>query len=170
MVGRVVQEACNREMLRKRRSLAFNPDIFKTQEMRKKAVEKDSSVLIFAPFHFWTNDMSNRAIENYIYPTILTSASLCKKVVENYRYTLKFVPDHFKTQEICDKTVENDPFSLQYVPDSLLTRKQIQMWYDDYYDDDGDHCEEDDNKDTFFEWYESYKKRKAQEATIKEEL
>ena len=40
------------------------------------------------------------------------------------------------------------------------------MWQDDYYDDDGDH--QDDDK--FFEWYDGYKKRKAQKVKIKEEL
>ena len=39
------------------------------------------------------------------------------------------------------------------------------MWYDEYYDDDGDNDE-----DKFFEWYDGYKKRKAQKASIKKEL
>ena len=39
------------------------------------------------------------------------------------------------------------------------------MWYDDYYDDDGDNDE-----DKFFEWYDGYKKRNAQKASIKKEL
>ena len=43
----------------------------------------------------------------------------------------------------------------------FVTRKGIDMWYDDidYYDEDN-----------FFKWYEGYKKRKAQKASIKEEL
>ena len=43
------------------------------------------------------------------------------------------------------------------------------MWYDDYYDDDGDHWDCYDNEE-FFEWCEGYKKRKAQKSQIKEEL
>ena len=42
------------------------------------------------------------------------------------------------------------------------------MWYDDYYDDNGDHWN--DDEDHFFEWYEGCKKRKAQKAQIKKEL
>ena len=47
------------------------------------------------------------------------------------------------------------------------------MWHDDYYDDDGGHWDDDDdddNEDKFFEWYNGYKKRKAQKAKIKKEL
>ena len=44
------------------------------------------------------------------------------------------------------------------------------MWYDDYYDDDGDHWDDDEDEDNFFEWHDGYKKRKAQKAKTKEEL
>ena len=44
------------------------------------------------------------------------------------------------------------------------------MWYDDYYNDDYGHCYENDNEDKFFEWYDGYKKRKAQNVKIKKEL
>ena len=44
------------------------------------------------------------------------------------------------------------------------------MWHDDYYDDDDGHWDNDDNEDKFFEWYDGYKKRKAQKTKIKKEL
>ena len=44
------------------------------------------------------------------------------------------------------------------------------MWYDDYYDDDDGHWDNDDNKHKFFEWYDGYKKWKAQKTKIKKEL
>ena len=44
------------------------------------------------------------------------------------------------------------------------------MWYDDYYDDDDGHWDNDDNEDKFFEWYDGYKKRKAQKTKFKKEL
>ena len=45
------------------------------------------------------------------------------------------------------------------------------IWYDDdYYYDDGNHWDNDDDENKFFEWYNGYKKRKAQKANIKEEL
>ena len=43
------------------------------------------------------------------------------------------------------------------------------MWYDDYYDGNGDHWATGGN-DNFLEWYDGYKKRKAQKAQIKKEL
>ena len=44
------------------------------------------------------------------------------------------------------------------------------MWYDDYYDDDGGHWDDDDEDKLFESSYDGYKKRKAQKASIKEEL
>ena len=64
---------------------------------------------------------------------------MCEKAVENEPYSLKFVPDHFEMQEICDKVVRDDSSSLQYVPDWFVTRERVHMWYDDHYDDGGDH-------------------------------
>ena len=79
------------------------------------------------------------------------------------------IPDCFKTQEMCDKAVKDDSFSLQFVPDWFIRRELVGLWHDDYYDDGGGHWDDDD-EDKFFEWYHGYKKRKAQKASIKEEL
>ena len=54
MVGRVVQEKFNEEVCRKPRFLAFVPDIFKTQDMCNKAVEKDPCSLAEVPDHYKT--------------------------------------------------------------------------------------------------------------------
>ena len=40
---------------------------------------------------------------------------------------------------------------------------------DDYYDDGG-HWDDDDDEDKFFEWYDGYKKLKAQKVSLKEKL
>ena len=75
---------------------------------------------------------------------------------------------------MCDKVVEDDSSFLQFVPDWFITKEWIDMWYDDYYDDDGHHWDVDgeywDDKDIFFEWYDGCKKRKVQKAQIKKEL
>ena len=86
---------------------------------------------------------------------------MCEKAVENDPEALEFVSAHFKTQEICNETIEVCPWSLEYIPDWLVTREAVDMWCDDvdYYDEYN-----------FFKWYEGYKKRKAQKASIKEEL
>ena len=44
------------------------------------------------------------------------------------------------------------------------------MWHDDNYDDDGDHWDDDNDGNKFFEWCDGYQKRKAQKASIKKEL
>ena len=69
--------------------------------------------------------------------------------------------DYLKTQKMWDKAVKDDPSSLRFVPDWFVTQEQIDVWYDDNY------CYHDDE---LIEWYEGYKKRKAQKAKIKEEL
>ena len=101
----------------------------------------------------------------------LKTKGMCEKAVENEPDTLKFVPDHFKAKGMCDQAVKEDPYSLQFVPDWFVTREGVDMWHDDYYNDDGDYWDNnDDDEDEFFEWYGGYKKRKAQKAKIKEEL
>ena len=52
---------------------------------------------------------------------------------------LQLIPDHFKTQGMCDKVVRDDSSTLPFVPDWFVTKEMVDMWYDDYYDDDGGH-------------------------------
>ena len=88
---------------------------------------------------------------------------MCEGAIEASSWQLKYVPDQYKTQEMCNKAVRDDPSTLRYVSNWLFTGEWVRMWYDesDYWADD------DDN---FFKWYEGYKKRKAQKASLKEEL
>ena len=44
----------------------------------------------------------------------------------------------------------------------LLQEMGVAMWYDG-----SEYCDDEDN---FFKWYDSYKKQKAQKASIEEEL
>ena len=44
------------------------------------------------------------------------------------------------------------------------------MWYDDYYNNDDGKDKLIDDEDEYFKWYDGYKARKAQKASIKEEL
>ena len=55
--------------------------------------------------------------------------------------------------------MKKSPSSLQFVPDWFVTQGQVKIWHDD-----GDYW--DDGKDKFFEWYNGYKKWKAQKAKI----
>ena len=101
-------------------------------------------------------------------PDRFKTQEMCIKAVEVDPSFLQLIPDHFKTQGICDKAVRDDSSSLQFVPDWFVARERLYMWHDDYFDDDGVHW--DDDEDKFFEWYDGYKKRKAQKAKIKKEL
>ena len=62
---------------------------------------------------------------------------------------------------MCNKAVEAGPYQLRDVPDWFVTQEQIGIWAADneYYDDD-----------KIIEWYEGYKKRKAQKSKIKKEF
>ena len=59
------------------------------------------------------------------------------------------------------KAVEVDPSFLQLVPDWFVTQEQLKLWHgsDDWHDDD-----------EVIGWHDGYKKRKVQNAKIKEEL
>ena len=60
------------------------------------------------------------------------------------------IPDQFKTQKRCDKAKKEDSSSLQCIPDWFVTREWMWMWYNDYYyDDDGDHQDNDDEDKLF---------------------
>ena len=103
-------------------------------------------------------------------PDQFKTQEMCSKTVEEDPWLLRCVPDHFKAKEMCDQAVKEDSSSLQFVPDWFVTREQINRWYGDYYDDDGDYWDNDHDEDEFFEWYDGYKKRKAQKAKMKDEL
>ena len=74
---------------------------------------------------------------------------------------LPFLPHRFKTRQMCEKAVKKYLWLLKYVPDWFVTHQQIKIWHDN-----DDYC----NDDELIEWYDGYKVRKAQKASIKEEL
>ena len=82
---------------------------------------------------------------------------MCIEAVEVDPWQLKDVPDHFKKQKMCDKPVKDDPSSLRFVHDWFVKQQQIDVWYDD-----DEYC----NDDEMIEWYDSYKKRKAQKKNL----
>ena len=124
-------------------SFAFVTDHFKIQEMCNEAIEKVPWLIYFVPDHFWTQEMCNKII---------------RAMPED---TFHYIPDRLQTQEICEKAVTDDPSFLHFVPDQFVTQQQLKIWHDDdvYCNDDG-----------LIEWYEGYKKRQAQKASIKKGL
>ena len=123
-------------------ALRYDPYRLKTQDMCSQAVRSNPPVFFLVPDSFKTQEM-------------------CDKALDVDPWSLNNVPDQFKTQEMYDKAVKDDPSSLQFVSDWFVTQQKIHAWYDDDYWYDNHEM---------IEWYDSYKKRKAQKSKIKEEI
>ena len=50
---------------------------------------------------------------------LLHNQQIRGKVVDNYCWTLEFVPDWYMTQKMCDKDVNIHPSTIEYVPDQF---------------------------------------------------
>ena len=86
VVGWVVQEAYNREVLKKSCSLEFIPDMFKTQGMCDEAVRREPYSLRHAP-------------------DCLKNEKMCIEAVKNKLSMMFFIPDHLMTEEMCNTIV-----------------------------------------------------------------
>ena len=62
---------------------------------------------------------------------------------------------------MCQKSVDRYLYLLRYVPDWFVTDQQIKICHDN-----DEYC----NNDKLIQWYDGYKKRRAQKASIKEKL
>ena len=146
--------------------LARIPDELKTQKICEKSVAFNPYVLGFLLDHFKTKKMCERAVQDEpstleFVPDCFKDQEMCEKAVEEHSCMLEDVPDHLKMRKMCDAIVMKDSLLLRYVSDWFVTQKQLKIWHDDdgYFDDD-----------ELIEQYKSYKKRKTQKASIKEEL
>ena len=92
-------------------------------------------------------------------PDCSKTQEMCNEAVHLRPYLLQYVPYRLRSREICGKAVRDDSSFLQFVPDWFVTRERVDIWYDDYYDDD--------NEDKFFEWCEGYKKRKLKKQRLR---
>ena len=136
------QAVCDEAVRRVPYSLLYIPNHFKTQEICEEAMHVRPATFFLTPDRFKTQEMYIRAVK--VEPRDVYDA-----------------PNHFKTQEMCDKAVRDYLFSLRFVPDWFVTFKKLNLWYDDNYVY---------NDNEMIKWYERYKRRKAQKASIKEEL
>ena len=62
---------------------------------------------------------------------------------------------------MCQKSVDRYLYLLRYVPDWFVTDQQINICHDN-----DEYC----NNNKLIQWYDGYKKRRAQKASIKEKL
>ena len=89
---------------------------------------------------------------------------MCNEIMRTMPEAFHCIPYRFKTQKTCDKAFEEDLFPLKFIPDWFVRPQQENLWYVDYYDDDGGHW---DNDDEAPGWYEGYQKQKTQKAKNK---
>ena len=95
---------------------------------------------------------------NLLYvPDYIITQEMCEEATRVRPAVFFLIPDCFKTQEMCIRAVKVDPWQLIDVPDWFVIQQE--MWYEDFDDDD-----------VLIKWYHGYQKRKAQKASIKEEL
>ena len=87
-----------------------------------------------------------------VVPDCFKTQEMCNKVVNDCPWCLKYVHDHLKTREMHNEAVDWRLYLLQHVPDWFVTQ-QVKPWHNDI----------------LIEWYEGYKKRKAQKAKEKDD-
>ena len=93
----------------------------------------------------------------FLMPDHVNTQGMCAKEVDIEPCFLEHVPDHLKTKGMCNKAVRSKPYTLRNILDWFVIQHLLKIWHDN-------------DEDKFFEWYDGYKKRKAQKASIKEEL
>ena len=47
------------------------------------------------------------------------------RVVSEYSFTIKYIPDQFKTQKMCDKAVDDSLAALKLITDCFVASKMI---------------------------------------------
>ena len=79
--------------------------------MRKNADNKLLFVIKYVSDQYKTQEMSDKVIfltAIFILAMFLAATKIkkmCNKVVDNYAYTLEFIPYWYKTQKMCNKAV-----------------------------------------------------------------
>ena len=134
--------------------------------MCNKAISAELWQLKYVPYHFKTQEMCDKAISvgpwhlKYVLDQYIMQ-EVCNRIMCIEPHPLAFIPDCFKTRDMCDDIVWRDPFYLPFVLHWFITQEYIDLW-----DDDNDYW----NDDRLDKWNIDYQKRKAQKASIKEEL
>ena len=83
---------------------------------------------------------------------------MCDAAVCMEPFLLAYVPNRFKTRKMCDKAIRNDYFSVRFVPDLFVPDWFVTQQWIKYFHDNNDNW----YYNRIIEWYDGYKKRKAQ--------
>ena len=61
---------------------------------------------------------------------------MCDKIISDNPFSLRFVPDQYKTQQMCDKPVDDCLAALKLVSDWFVTSKMIKKLFTALYADE----------------------------------
>ena len=61
---------------------------------------------------------------------------MCDKIISDYPFSFRYVPDQCKTQQMCDKAVDGCLAVLKFVPDWFVTSKMIKKIFTALYADE----------------------------------
>ena len=50
---------------------------------------------------------------------------MCDSIISEDLFSIRYVPDQYKTQKMCDKAVDDSLAALKFIPDWLVTSKMI---------------------------------------------
>ena len=53
---------------------------------------------------------------------------MCDRIISDDPFSLRYVPDQYKTQQVCDKAVDDCLVVLQFVSDCFVTNKIIKIF------------------------------------------
>ena len=54
---------------------------------------------------------------------------MCDRIISDNPFSIRYVPDQYKTQKMCDKVVDDCLAALEFVPDWFVTSKMIKALF-----------------------------------------
>ena len=61
---------------------------------------------------------------------------MCDRIISDHFFSLRYVPNQYKTQQMCDKAVDDYSAALKFVPDWFVTSKIFEILVTDLYPDE----------------------------------
>jgi hypothetical protein len=103
-----------------------NPNIQDYDSIATIAVRNVSNTLQFVPEEMRTEQLCRRAVEKNgralrHVPEKLRSREICNLAIQTRGLALEYVPEQFKTPEMCQQAVEDQSRALEFVPDKVRT-------------------------------------------------
>ena len=61
---------------------------------------------------------------------------MCNSIISEDPFSIRYIPDQYKTQQMCDKAVDDCLAALKFVLDWFVTSKMIKKRFTDLYADE----------------------------------